>query len=293
MKTSRQRFISLFLTALFLFLSGCFEPESPQDVAQEFWKAVITHNEENVVEYSTLVDMQNYTAFNKKWQGYQAVMGKIIIDGNRAKVETELSQLNDTGKNHHNISTYLVKQNEQWKVDYVRTAESMKADTFDNFFGQLDELGKKLSDTLKDSSDKFRIEMQRLENELKTFAQSTGDEANEIVKQYSIELKKSIKKLADSIDRALKEHGDDLSEDDKQKLLKVSDDLDKSQQNLSEPTVSNINQSSRQMSKAQEQLDEVNNEKIISYKKQWNDLQYRFERNMQSLLDALSKELKQ
>lgn len=290
MKTLSQRFISLFLTAL--ILSACFRPESPQHVAQEFWKAVITHNVNDVVEYSTLVDTKNYTAFNKKWQGYQAVTGKIIINGNQARVETELSQYNDTSKNQHNISTYLVKQNEQWKVDYVRTAESMKPDAFGNFFGQLDKLGKNLSDTFKDSSDKFRIEMQRLENELKIFAQSSGDEAKEIIEQYSIELKKSIKELADSIDKAIKDYSDDLSEDDKRKLLKVSDDLNKSQQNLSEPTVSNINQSSRQMSKAQEQLDEINNEKIIYYKKRWNDLQYRFEHTMQSLLEALSKEFK-
>lgn len=290
MKTLYQRFISLFLTML--VLTGCFGPESPQDVAQEFWKAVITHNVDDAIEYSTLVDAKSYDAFNKKWDGYQPVTGKIVIDGNQAEVETELSRINDTGINRQKLNTYLVKQDGQWKVDYVRTAESINGGALGHFLGQLDELGKKLSDTLMDSSDKFSVEMQRLEDELKTLAKSVGEEANKIVEQYGTELKKSIEELAESIDRALKEHDDDLSEDDKQTLLKVSYELNKNQQTLSEPTVSNINQSSRHMIQVQQQLDEINNEKIADYKKQWHDWQYSFERDMQSLLDALSAKQK-
>jgi len=253
---------------------------------------VITHNVDDAIEYSTLVDAKSYDAFNKKWDGYQAIMGKIVIDGNQAEVETKLSRINDTGKKQQKLNTYLVKQDGQWKVDYVRTAESIKGDVFSHFLGQLDELGKKFSDTLMDSSDKFSVEMQRLEDELKTLAKSIGNEANKIVEQYGTELKKSIEELAESIDRALKEHDKDLSEDDKQKLLKVSDELNKSQQTLTDPTVSNINQSNRQIIQVQQQLDEINNEKIADYRKQWHDWQYSFEREIQSLLDALSEKQK-
>jgi len=259
MKTLNQRFISLFLTTF--FLTGCFGPESPQDVARKFWESVITHNVDDAIKHSTLVEAKSYDAFNKKWDGYQPVMGKIVINGNQAEVETELSQINDTGKNQQKLNTYLVKQDGQWKVDYVRTAESIDGGALGHFLGQLDEMSKKLSDTLKDSSDKFRVEMLRLENELKTLAKSAGDEANKILEQYGTELKKSIEELAESIDRALKEHDDDLSEDDKQTLLKVSDDLNKSQQTLSEPSASNINQSGHHMIQVQQQLDKINNEK--------------------------------
>ena len=290
MKTLNQRIISLILASL--VLTGCFEPKSPQDVTQEFWEAVITHNVEDAIEYSTLLDTKSYDAFNKKWDGYQSVVGKIVIEGNQAEVETRLSRINDAGKNHKIINTYLVKQDELWEVDYVRTAESMNVGVFNQFLGQLNQLGNQLSETLTDSSDKFNIEMQRLEDELRNLANSVDDEANKIVEQYGTELKKSIEELAESIDKALKEHKDDLSEEDKRKLLKVSNDLDKSQKALSEPSVSSINQSSRHMSQAQQQLDEINNEEITDYKKQWRDFQYSFERNMQSLLDALSEKQK-
>ncbi len=283
MKNIYRRFISLFLITL--ILTGCFGPESPQDTAREFWKAVISNKVDDVVEYSTLMNAQSYDAFNKKWDGYQPVIGKIIIDGSQAEVETELSQ----AKNSQKLSTYLIKQDGQWKVDYARTAESINGNAFDNFLGQLDELGKKLSNTLQDSSDKFNIEMQRLEEKLKKLAQSTSEEANKIIEQHGSELKKRIEELAESIDRALKEHNDDLSEKDKRVLLEVSDDLQKSQQNLSEPTVRNINQSNRNMRQTQQQLNDIDNRKITDYKKQWQDWQYRFERDMQSLLDALSE----
>ena len=286
MKTLKKYFISLLLTTL--VLTGCFRPESPQDVAREFWEAVVTNNVDDAIEYSTLVDAKSYDAFNNKWDGYQPVMGKIIIDGNHAEVETELSRINDTGKNRQALNTYLVKQDGQWKVDYVRTAESINGGALGQFLGQLDKLGKKLSDTLKDSSDKFSVEMQRLEEELKTLAKSVDDEANKIVEQYGTELKKSIEELAESIDRALKEHEDDLSVEDKKKLLKVSDDLGKSQNSLSEPSISNINQSNYLIVQVQQQLDEINNEQIADYKKQWRDWQFNFKRDIQSLLDALS-----
>ncbi len=290
MKSHFQRFTALLLSTL--ILTGCFGPESPQDVTREFWEAVITQNVDDTIEYSTLLDAKSYDSFNKKWDGYQLVIGKIVIDGNQAEVETKLSRIDNNSENHRKLNTYLVKQDGQWKVDYVHTAKSMDGDVFTQFLGQLDDLGKKLSDTLKDSSNKFSIEMKRLENELKIFAQSTSDEANKIIEQHGAELKKSIEELAESIDRALKEHNNDLSEEEKRKLLKVSDDLNKSQQSLSTPTVSNINQSNRYMIQAQQQLDEINNETISSYKKQWQDWQYSFERDMQSLLDALSTKRK-
>ena len=290
MKMSYQHLISLFLTTL--VLTGCFGPKSPQDVTQEFWEAVITHNIDDAIEYSTLVDEKSYDAFNKKWEGYQSVTGKIMINGNQAEVETELSQLNDTDKNHQKLNTYLVKQDGQWKVDYVQTAESISGDTFGQFLGQLNDLGKKLSNTLKGSSDKFRIEMQRLENELKTLAKSSEDEANKIVEQYGTELKKNIEELAESIDRALKEHEENLSENDKETLLKVSYELDRNQEVLSEPTMNNINQSNRRMEHIQQQLSNISSEKITDYKKQWHDWQYSFGRDMQSLLDTLSEKNK-
>ena len=285
MKRHYHRFTALLLATL--ILTGCFGPKTPQDVTREFWEAVITQNVDDAIEYSTLLDTKSYDSFNKKWDGYQLVIGKIVIDGNQAEVETKLSRIDNNSENHRKLNTYLVKQDGQWKVDYVHTTKSMDGDVFDQFLGQLDDLGKKLSDTLKDSSNKFSIEMKRLEDELKIFAQSTSDEANKIIEQHGAELKKSIEELAESIDRALKEHNDDLSEEEKRRLLKVSDDLNRSQQTLSEPTVSNINQSNRYMIQAQQQLDEINNENITDYKKQWHDWQHRFERDMQSLLGAL------
>jgi len=285
-----HRFTALFFATL--ILTGCFGPKSPQDVTREFWEAVITQNVDNVIEHSTLVDASSYNSFNKKWDGYQLVLGKIVIDANQANIETKFSKIDNNNENQRKLNTYLVKQNGEWKVDYVHTAKSMNGDVFSQFLGQLDILGKKLSDTLKDSSSKFSIEMQRLEDELKIFAQSSSDEANKIIEKHGKELKKSIKELAESIDRALKEYNDDLSEEDKTMLLKVSDELNKNQQTLSQPTVSNINQSGRYMIQVQQQLDEINNEIISDYKKQWHDWQYSFERDMQSLLDALSEKQK-
>ena len=290
MNSIYQRLIALFLTTI--LLTGCFGPESPQEVTHEFWEAVITHNNEDALEYSTLIDLNRYNAFNRKWDGYQVVTGKLMIDANQAEVETKLSQINKTGEQDIKVTTYLIKQDKKWKVDYVRTAKLLEGDghLFGQFLGQLDQLSKNLSSALNESSKKFSIEMQRLEDELKLFSQSTSDEANKILEHHGDKLKQRLKELAESIDRALKEHEDTLTDDEKSTLLKVSDDLEKNQQTLSEPTVNNINQSNRHIINVQQQLNKINNEKIAGYKKQWNKWQDSFEAEVQALLDDLSKQ---
>ena len=288
MNSIYQRLIALFLTTI--LLTGCFGPESPQEVTREFWEAVITHNTEDVLENSTLIDLNRYNAFNRKWEGYQVVTGKLMIDANQAEVETKLSQINKTGEHNIKVTTYLIKQDKKWKVDYVRTAKLLEGDVFGQFLGQLDQLSKNISSALNESSKKFSIEMQRLEDELKLFAQSTSDEANKILEHHGDKLKQRLKELAESIDRALKEHEDTLTDDEKSTLLKVSDDLEKNQQTLSEPTVNNINQSNRHIINVQQQLNKINNEKIADYKKQWNKWQDSFEAEVQALLDDLSKQ---
>ena len=67
MKLNYQRIIALSLISF--ILTGCFRPDSPQDVAREFWKSVITQQVDNVIQYSTLVDAKSYDSFNKKWDG--------------------------------------------------------------------------------------------------------------------------------------------------------------------------------------------------------------------------------
>lgn len=287
MKSIYLRVTSLFLVTL--ILTGCFRPESAQDVTQAFWEAVITQNAEDVIEYSTLLDTKNFDSFKRNWDDYRVVTGKIVIDGNQAEVETQLSRNTETDEDEQVLNTYLLKQDGQWKVDYLRTAKSINGLSFSHFLGQLDELGKKLSDTIKDSSEKFNLEIQRLERELKKLAQSGGDEAKSIIEKYGAELKNSIKELADSIEHALKEHNEDLSEDDKQVLHTISTDLNNSQTNLAQPTVKKINHSSQQLRQVHQQLDKIDNKKINDYKTQWHDWQYRFEQEMQSLLDALSE----
>lgn len=288
MNSIYQRLIALFLTTT--LLTACFSPESPQEVTREFWEAVITHNTEDLLEYSTLIDPNSYDAFNRKWEGYQVVTGKLMIDANQAEVETKLSQINKTSEHDKKVTTYLIKQDKKWKVDYVRTAKLLEGDIFGQFFGQLDKLSKNLSSAFNESSKKFSIEIQRLEDELKLFSQSSSDEANKILEHHGDQLKQRLKELADSIDRALKEQEDTLTDDEKSTLLKVSDDLEKNQQTLSEPTVNNINQSNRHIINAQQQLNKINNKKMASYKKQWNKWQDSFEAEVQALLDDLSKQ---
>ena len=61
----------IFTTLIGFLLSSCQSPEAPQQVAQHFWQAVIEDKPDEVVKYSTLVDVKDYDRFSANWGGFQ------------------------------------------------------------------------------------------------------------------------------------------------------------------------------------------------------------------------------
>lgn len=197
---------TLIVTALIGFLlSSCQSPETPQQVTQHFWQAVIEDKPDEVVKYSTLVDVKDYDRFSMNWSGFQPSLGKITIENNNATLISQFTPPAGADLKERKLTTYLVMQNEEWKVDYQKTRDAMKMDKAGSLFGKLNQIGKELQKQLENSADEFNSEMEQLGEKLQELSDQVGSEAAEGVEKFADELEKSIKELEESIDRSLKD----------------------------------------------------------------------------------------
>ena len=194
-----------FITLIGFLLSSCQSPETPQQVTQHFWQAVIEDKPDEVVKYSTLVDVKDYDRFAMTWNGFQPNLGKTTIENNHASVKTQFKPATGTELKERKLATYLVMQNETWRVDYQKTREAMKTDKAGGLFGKLNEIGKKLQEQLENSADGISAEMEQLGEKLEELSDQVERDAAKGIEQFADELEKSIKELEESIDRTLKD----------------------------------------------------------------------------------------
>lgn len=271
-----------------LLLSACLGPQTPLDVSKAFWQAVIHDAPEKAVEYSTLTSTKSYDGFGKDWSGYQPTWGRIVIDGDKASVDVTFSRPGKAEAPQQAITTYLVRRNQVWLVDYAHTAESVHGGVLGSLFSTLNQVGNDVSKQLQASANAFSAEMARLGKELEAQSNALNQQATESLQQYAEQLRKSIKALQESIDRALRDHDKQLTDRDKQALHEVSADLDKDNEKLAEPTAKSIADSGRDIGAARVKLNAVDGDALSEYKKQWRELSEQFEEDVQTILDDLS-----
>ncbi|MEJ2362102.1 MAG: hypothetical protein P8Z75_11865 [Gammaproteobacteria bacterium] len=271
-----------------LLLSGCFGPKTPQAVAKAFWQAVIEHDAVAAAKYSTLTNAQAFTGFDLDWHGYKPEWGKVIIDGDRASIETRFSGLAGNAADKRQCVTYLVRQDGVWKVDYRRTGEDLHGGALGQLFGQLNQMGTALSKSLDASAKQLNAEMQRLGKKLQAMADSFSQQAESILNKHARELQDIMQQLRDSINRALRDKNNHPSEHERQVMVKVAADLNDSSALLAHPDTKSLTACNNDMGMAQQQLGDINTGVSDDYKDQWQALMQRFDRVMRQMLNELA-----
>ncbi|MCP4236335.1 MAG: hypothetical protein GY770_22605, partial [Aestuariibacter sp.] len=132
------------------------------------------------------------------------------IENNNASVVSQFTPATGADLEERKLTTYLIMQNENWKVDYQQTRDAMKTDKAGSLFGKLNQIGKDLQKQLENSAEEFNAEMEQLGEKLQELSDQVSSDAAEGVEKFADELEKSIKELEESIDRAL--------EDDREKV---------------------------------------------------------------------------
>lgn len=286
-------YLCLFILFPGLFLSGCFGPKTPQEVSQAFWQAVIEHDANGVVKYSTLSNAQAFDGFGLDWKGYKPALGKVVIDGDEARIETRFNGLAGSAAGNRHCETYLVRQNGTWKVDYKMTGNDLRGGALGALFGHLQQMGNELSKSLDATAKQLNADMERLGHKLQDMADSFSQQAGPIIDKHARELQDIMRQLQDSINRALRDDDNHLNDHDKQVMTEVAANLGDSSQTLADPTTGNVTQCNYHMGMAQQRLGGIDSDVSDQYKQQWQALGKRFEKVMREMLDELANSLKQ
>lgn len=281
---------TFFLILSTSFLSACSTPKTPQQVTQVFWQSVLDGKTEEIVKYSTLTDSKQYDHFSKSWENYRPSLGKIVIEGENARIETNFTASADTKDEKRLFTTHLVQRDGNWLVDYARTKEEIQGGVIGNLLGKLGQAGKQLSSQLDETAGNLDIKLKRMGDELEALAKSLDEKTKSSVNKLSDELRKNLLDLEQSIQRALQDKDRNWSEHDRSVLNEVSKDLQNDKNRLANSNVDAIAVSSRNVGEIQQRLSSIDEQISGELKKQWLELSQDFEKNLQEIIDELAED---
>ena len=119
-------FRSLTYVFLVLAILACSKPQTPEEVAANFWQAIESGKPSQVKKHVSAKDQITMESLQNVLPITDISFGKIIIDGNIASVGTLVTLESDKSMELP-IDTHLIKENERWAVDYERTINTIIA----------------------------------------------------------------------------------------------------------------------------------------------------------------------
>lgn len=180
-----------------LLLVSCEDQFTPAQVTDKFWEAVQAGDSEKIrrlvsSESAQQQDLGLNLLTVESWS-----TGKIIIDGDRSEVETEIS-VSGNESFTATITTYLLAEKGQWKVDYPATTDQLGANSDIGLaLHRLDEISSEMLEGLDQSIDKFHQAMPVIEQELSKIEEKLRDKVPEIkqkLDEFVRQLEEALKK---------------------------------------------------------------------------------------------------
>lgn len=165
---------------LFLFsLSACESKKTPTETTQAFWSAMAKNNVTVAKSYCSYQSQASLPSSNTAFKESTFTYGRITIDGDQATVD---AQIVPPFNNRSSFTTFLIKENDIWKIDCQRSASSLAGNQLiDDFFNNLNEFGKNLNKQLEQ-------QVPLIEKEIEKF----GQELEKQIDNFESELKKSL-----------------------------------------------------------------------------------------------------
>lgn len=254
-------------------LSACMAPATPQEVAEGFWQAVKHQDTDALAELSDVSELQPLPLQDKDWQQAVISFGRITIDGTRAEVATSITGLDREAEHARELTTYLNKTDEQWRVDFPATRESLENPSlFHQFMGQLDQLTERLGSRFGQSSADWSEQMQALAEKLDAMSESARENADEMVQDYSTKLQQQLDALSEYLQQQLDDHPE-ASAGDRQLLQTSVDELDASSEQLDEADPQAVAGSFTTLERVTQRLTRLKDDTFAGLKKYWQRTQ--------------------
>ncbi len=276
--------MSLLLGAM----AGCSRPETPLETTTAFWKAMVANDAGDVADLSTLSGVSGYDGYARTWTDTVPSFGRVVMDKDQATVVTELPAGAAANDRPMTITTYLVRQNDHWLVDYKRTGEAvMHPSPLSGLIGQLSDLGDRITASFNRSSDDLSRQMNEFSREFQAFSAQAGRQAEQAIEKYAEALQAFMKTLERSVQEALNQNRQAPAAD-RQALQQTAASLHQSRARLDDPDFQTLADSSSALAQASDKLARLSDKAFDHYQPEWKaTLQAIRERT-----DAFFKELR-
>ena len=186
---------STYLIWLCIILSGCVTNLSPIEVSEKFWTAVKNKDSTTVRRYISSNGNEKNELTENILPLDEISLGRTIIDGEEAWVDTEVVIAGDEPFRLP-LKTVLLKENQQWKVDYDATVASItKGSSVARVMGSLADLSSQFAKELDRSLDEIQKTLPEVQREIEKIEDS--------VKQQLPELKERLEEIIKQLEEAL------------------------------------------------------------------------------------------
>ncbi len=173
----------LFITIIVGLIPACQQALTPEQVAMKFWTAVINKNTQSINRLISEIPDSVEIGMEQLPELSAVTFGKIIIDKNLSEIETHVTYHQDSIQAEQ-LVTYLVLEDEQWKIDYSRTlSELNKDDEISDALEQFSELGEAITEGLNQSIDELNEALPKIEEELDEMEEKIETGLPEILKK--------------------------------------------------------------------------------------------------------------
>lgn len=258
------------LSLVMAIAAGCSKPETPQEVAAEFWQAMAEDDADAVADLSTLADPSAFDRYARDWFETVPDFGRVIIEEREASIVTRLPSENGASGERLEVMTYLVQQNGEWLVDYDRTGKAiMNPSPLDGLMGEINRLGERLSATFSQSSDDLTLQMDAMAREFRTYSDEASRKAEQVIESYGRALQEFMEELEKSVEEALEENQQAPARD-RSALQQTAADLNQNSNRLDEPDFDAFAASSRALAEAGARFSQLSDESFSSYQQTWS-----------------------
>jgi hypothetical protein len=163
------------LLSLLFLLSGCQAVSTPEQVTTEFWQAMADGDIDDARKYVSR-DTQYLVHKQPNLEHATVKTETALINGSNATVATLMTLEKTEHNNVLSFDTVLLKENDQWKVDYQQTLNNFSILPLGDIFRSLRALGETFNKELRQQIPLF-------EKQIKSFSQELIRQLDEFRRQ--------------------------------------------------------------------------------------------------------------
>jgi hypothetical protein len=164
--------LPVVILAALLFISGCAQKQTPEDITRGFWQAVVANDLEKARSLTTKASQSSISVLNNREKTLRQVeVGSARISETTAEVPTTLIGDRNGEETRIELTTFLLQEEESWRVEGDKTVNALVSSSLEGMLKNLttdfSALGSALNQSITTGLREFLGELQKNVPELK------------------------------------------------------------------------------------------------------------------------------